>query len=418
MRFSMSVRAAFLIVALSLLSLGGGIHEARSQNIIVLVNDEPITSFDVAQRQRWMARTNGSYGERMKAALTGDSVQQRFRQAMIAANPRSEAEAKEAAERIKKQLVEDAKHSVLAGGADKKAAIDALVEDKLKLQAAKKLDIKITDKEVEETLAQRAGISADQPAPAPAATDAPAATSPNGSAEGKGRHRKGRSGDGKGETASTGSTASSTGGGSKNPKLDEFFQQFENDGINRRTIKEIIRAQLAWRDVIRRLYGARISSLISSVPNIEQKPSEGEIQYDVRILRLAIAASSDQKAVSQRILQAENLKEKFTSCANLPKEAQLVSDATVRTIEKARLTSFPKDIQPLLEKASEGQMTPPVLVGNAVESYAVCRKGIVVKQQKSPTEQKPDVRQQEFERFSRRYMEEIKQTASIDYRGT
>jgi peptidyl-prolyl cis-trans isomerase SurA len=35
-----------------------------------------------------------------------------------------------------------------------------------------------------------------------------------------------------------------------------------------------------------------------------------------------------------------------------------------------------------------------------------------------PAEQKPDVRQQEYERFSRRYLQELKQSASIDYRGT
>ncbi|HXW22945.1 MAG TPA: hypothetical protein VEK14_08560, partial [Rhodomicrobium sp.] len=79
--------------------------------------------------------------------------------------------------------------------------------------------------------------------------------------------------------------------------------------------------------------------------------------------------------------------------------------------------SFPKDVQPLILKASEGQMTPPVLVGSAIESYAICRKGIAAKAVKTAAEQKPDVRQQEYERFSRRYLQELKQSASIDYRG-
>ncbi len=116
-------------------------------------------------------------------------------------------------------------------------------------------------------------------------------------------------------------------------------------------------------------------------------------------------------------MEAENLKEKFTSCAQLPNEAKLVTDATVRSIEKAKLAAFPKDVQPLILKASEGQMTPPVLVGSAIESYAICRKALAVKA-KSQTEQKPDARQQEYERFSRRYLQELKQAASIDYRGS
>lgn len=356
--------ALLCLPALLLLSVGS----AFAQNIVVLVNDEPITTFDIAQRQRWMVRTSG-YGERMKAELTGDGIKQRFRQMMIAANPRSQAEAEQVAERIKKQLVEDAKRRVLSGGNDssRKAAIDSLIEDKLKLQAAKKQSITISDAEVEETLAQRAS--------------------------------------GGGATASTPKAA-----------LAEFYAQFEADGISRKTIQDVIRAQLAWRDLIRKQYGPRIASLMAAASSNEQKPEESELQFDVRILRLAVSNSGDQKAVSQRLLEAENLREKFTSCKDLPREATLITQATVKTLDKAKLAAFPKDVQPLIVKASEGQMTPPVLVHGAVESYAICRKGVVAKAK--PAEQKPDVRQQEYERFSRRYLQELKQSASIDYRGS
>ncbi len=86
-------------------------------------------------------------------------------------------------------------------------------------------------------------------------------------------------------------------------------------------------------------------------------------------------------------------------------------------MDKAKMSSFPKDVQPLIAKASEGQMTPPVLVGNAVETYAICRKAVPVKQT-APAEQKPDARTQEFERFARRYLLQLKQSAAIDFRGS
>ncbi len=212
----------------------------------------------------------------------------------------------------------------------RKAAIDSLIEDKLKLQAAKKQSITVSDAEVEESLAQRA----------------------------------------------TGGAA--TGAADPKAALAQFYTQFEADGISRKTIQDIIRAQLAWRDVIRRQYGPRIASLMAASSSNEQKPEESDFQFDVRVLRLAVS-STDQKAVSQRILEAENLREKFRSCQELPKEATLISQATVKTLDKAKLASFPKDVQPLIAKANEGQMTPPVLVGGAVESYAICKKGVVAK---------------------------------------
>ena len=151
MRIEILHRLIILAAGGIFLALMTGVADANAQNVVVLVNDEPITSGDVAQRLRWNARTNG-FGDHMKAILTGDSIKERFRQMMVAANPHSQAEAEQAAERIKKQLLEDAKNRVLSdgGGTSRKAAIDSLVEDKLKLQAAKKLDIKITDSEVEQ----------------------------------------------------------------------------------------------------------------------------------------------------------------------------------------------------------------------------------------------------------------------------
>jgi peptidyl-prolyl cis-trans isomerase SurA len=412
MRIEKLNRLIFLAAAGIFLALLGGRGEADAQNIVVLVNDEPITSGDVAQRMRWNARTNG-FGDRMKAILTGDAIKERFRQKMIAANPHSQGEAQELAEKIKKELLEDAKSRVLSegGGISRKTAIDALIDDKLKLQAAKKLDIKISDSEVEQTLIQRTGGDAAEAATPSPSTDTGAKTDA-AEQKGGGKRRGGRSA---GAPDAAGGAASGS-KPSKNAKLEEFYAQFEKDGINRKTIQEIIRAQLAWRDVIRRQYGPRLASLFAALPNADEKPADADIQFDVRVLRLSVA-SSDQKAVSQRILEAENLKEKFTSCAQLPNEAKLISDATVRSIDKAKLASFPKDVQPLILKASEGQMTPPVLVGSAIESYAICRKGIAAKAVKTAAEQKPDIRQQEYERFSRRYLQELKQSASIDYRG-
>lgn len=367
MRIRLPRKRIFLTLAAALAAVMGP-HPATAQNIVVLVNDEPITSFDVSQRQRWAALTGGNFGERMKAHLTGDAVNQRFRQMMMAANPRSQEEAQQAAERIKKELIEDAKRRVLAdgGGSTRKAAINSLIEDKLKLQAAKKLDIKISDKEVEENLAARAG----------------------------------------GE------------GAEKKAKLEEFYQRFEKDGIYRKTIQEIFRVQLAWRDAIRRVYGPRIQSMMASIPDATPAPSQSDMHFNVRVLKLAVKDTNDQKAVGERMLEAENLKNKFTSCSQLPKEATLVAGATVKTVEKVKLTYFPKDVQPLIEKASEGQMTPPVLIGSAVELYAVCQKGVIAKPNAQQAAQKPDLRQQEYERFSRSYLQNLKEKAAIDYRGS
>ncbi len=369
-----SMRIATLnkrLITLLLASLLPGALWAPSvgyaQTIVVIVNDEPITSFDVDQRMRWAAITH-NFNDRMMAILKNPATDQKFRQMVMATQPHSQQEFQQAQERVKKQIVEDAKRRVLAegGGTSRKAVIDTLIEDKLKVQAAKKLDVKVTDREVEESVEQRA------------ASD----------------------------------------GVDKKAKVEAFYQQFEAAGISRRTVQEVFRAQLSWRNVIGRVYGPRIQSAIAAIAEVTPEPAQGEIQFDVRVLKLAVKDVSDQKAIGERMLEAENLKEKFHSCTDLPKEAKLVADATVKAMDKVKLASFPTDVQPLIDKVGEGQMTPPVLIGNAVESYAVCHKGVPVKQQQAKTEQKPDPRMAEYERYSRIYLQVLKQKASIDDRGS
>jgi len=177
-----------------------------AQDIAVLVNGEPISAYDIAQGTLWQNRTN-NFGERMMAFLTGDESRQKCSLTTTSARPHSQAEAQQIAERIKKELIACAKRHVLfEGGATRQAVIAALIDDKLKLQEAKRLGIEITGEEVEEGLAARA-----------------AANLPPG----------------------------------QKPDLNAFYQQFEADGINRKTIQETIHAQLAWRALLRHTYRLR-----------------------------------------------------------------------------------------------------------------------------------------------------------------
>lgn len=336
---------------------------ASAQNIVVLVNDDPITTYDVAQRQRWLARTSG-FGERMKAALQSDAVKERYKELMIAANPRTREEAEAAAERVKKQLIEETKNKVLAqsSGSSRKAAIDALIEDRLKLQEAKKYNIVVSDAEVEQSLAARA-------------------KGPDGKTD-----------------------------------LEGFFKQFEADGINRKTIKEIIRAQLAWRDLIRRYYGSRIATKVR--PTSSGNTGSGDTIIEAREVRLALGSGADQKAIAKRLVEAENLRESFKSCGELPQLVKVLSSTAIKTHAKAKLSDFPKEMQPLVQKAADGQMTPPIVSGSNVVSYAVCRKTVTAAKDSGSEDEASELRQQEFERYARRHLQELKQSAAIDYRGS
>ncbi len=180
---------------------------ALAQEIAIHVNGELITSHDIVQRtlfQSLPTRQNPISGfyERLNALLAGDKVKEKFRQKMSAAQPRTPKEAQRAAEHINEELIEDATMQILSErSATRKAAIDALIDDKVKLQAAKRLGIEITDEAVvKEIISERLADGEE-------------------------------------------------------PDVNAYYAPRLGYGIDRKTIQEIIRVQLAWRSVMNHTYG-------------------------------------------------------------------------------------------------------------------------------------------------------------------
>jgi peptidyl-prolyl cis-trans isomerase SurA len=200
----------WVLICLIVLSLAAFVAvpvSALAQEIAVRVNGEPITSRDIVQRTLFQnlpgsQNRNSDFYEHLNAILAGDKFKEKFRQKMSAAQPRTPSEAKRAAERIKNELIEDATMQILSGSATaRKSVIDALIRDKLKLQAAKRLGIEIADAEVVES------IIVDRLAHG------------------------------------------------EEPDVNAYYARRAVYGVGRKTIQEIIRAQLAWRAVMNRTYG-------------------------------------------------------------------------------------------------------------------------------------------------------------------
>ncbi len=126
------MRPIALLVAAFLATPGGAIAQSA-----VVVNGEPLAGDDIHQSLLWQGYTDGCIN-RLKTLLTGEVYHPKDREVRSGPPPTQE-EAQQEAERIKKLLIAD--------------AIEEAISNKLKLWAAKKLGIDISDAEVEKTLA-------------------------------------------------------------------------------------------------------------------------------------------------------------------------------------------------------------------------------------------------------------------------
>lgn len=203
----MQFRALIYSIAFTFAACVAVPASALEQDIFLRVNGELITPHDIAQRALFQSlptleKRVSFLQERLNALLAGDKIQEKFRQKLSAVQPRTPEEARRITERIKQELTEEATLQVLSESpAARKAAIDALIDDRLKMQTAKRLGIEITDEQVMKS------IMVDRMA------------------------------DG------------------EEPDVNAYFSPRAAYGIRRKTMQEITRAQLAWRAVMNRTYG-------------------------------------------------------------------------------------------------------------------------------------------------------------------
>lgn len=336
--------------------LTAGVPGARAeQSIAVLVNDEPITTYDVAQRQKFIGLTGS--GERMRAKLADkDALNKQFRDFAMSRNPKSQEEVMALQKEFFTKLQQQAMSEV--GSSKKQEAVEQLIDERLQLQAAKKLSIVVTDEEVNQTLTAMAK------------------------------------------------------GGQKQLSLDEFLKQFSGQGVNPNTLRERIRAQIAWRSVIHRVYGARVASATTETPSTPPAGGADATEVDLRILHLSVPNASDQQAIARRFSEVESVRQRFSSCSELASLVKPLANATVKTAQKAKISTYPANARAMLIKASVGQMTPPIVSKDGVEAYAVCSKRVAAA---GPAEQKADKRSEEFSIYARRHLKDLKQNARIDY---
>jgi peptidyl-prolyl cis-trans isomerase SurA len=349
---------------------GGG------QSIIVLVNDDPITGYEVEQRQRLNA-LSANIGEKaqanMKALVQSEGTQTRFR-AMIeeivkqhqATKTRDqimamiEVKKKEFGASLQKQALENARASVLPSM--KKEALDELVEERLKMQEAKRLSSTADDAQVDTIL--------------------------KGLAE---RNKM---------------------------TLDQFGKHLATMGADIKSMRERFRATLSWNDVVRRKFSHEVVINQSEVDRFVATATAGDDEVDLKLQRftLSMPAKFDQKSLAQRLDEAEKLRQDFKGCATGQVAAAKIVNTKFEDLGVKKAATIPEPTRSLLINAKNGEIVPPNVTKAGVEVYALCERSVVKASDKKRAEYEGDLKQKEFEVKARRLLRDLCQDAHIEYR--
>lgn len=344
-------------------------------SIVVLVNDDPITEYEVTQRARLMSfsadirnAAQSAFKRLIKRPSTNARLKQILQQTVEENRGKSreqilsifERRKKAFAVSLQKQAVASARSGALSSY--RKKAIEELIEERLKLLEAKRLKMAPSKKELDQAIAEIA----------------------------------------------------------KRNKTDVkgFVGRMSKMGVDFMTMRERIRSQIAWGRVVRSRFARLISINQRDIDQelASQTDNSSTIKMHLQRITLSLPEKVTQSNIAQRIAQAEAMQRRFKDCKSSKTLARSVSGAKFEDLGTRQVDSIPEPTRTLLINAQDGQMVPPSTTVRGVETYAVCSRSVTRDTMQDRAKARAMLQQKEFDILARRHLMDLKRDGHIEYR--
>ena len=349
----------------------------RGSGIVVVVNDDAITAYEIEQRARLfglsvnISEQAKANFQRLLQAEGSEEKMKELQREVITGNPGKTREQlveifkerqKQIGMSLQKRAVEGARATLMPKL--KKDAREELIEDRLKVQSAKKHGIEVPDDEVKGLL--------------------------KGLAE---RNKMDYAG---------------------------FAQHLKGMGVDINTMLEKFRAQKAWRELVTRRWGAQISVSQRDIDQLlataAQEAGQDIVELQVQKLSLLVPGKSDQAALTKRFAEAESLRRRFAGCKGLAELAAGTPDVKLHDLKYIKPSSIAEPTRSLLLSAKDNDLLPPVTAGGGVDLYAVCGRKSAAGNESLRVKATSELQMKQLEIFAQRHLRNLRQEANIEYK--
>jgi peptidyl-prolyl cis-trans isomerase SurA len=199
---------------------------------------------------------------------------------------------------------------------------------------------------------------------------------------------------------------------------DQLTQTLAQNGIDAKTLKARVRADLNWQYIIRGKFQSSLQVSEKSVlDEIEtQKKSEGgEVGYDYTLRPILFVVPRGNAALQEsRRKDAEALRARFSTCDTGLLVARSLRDVAIREPITKNSSELVPALRQILDKTEVGHLTPPETTAQGIELFALCEK----KETKSDTPEKRQARDkifsEQFQAKAKNYLRELRRQAMIE----
>jgi len=203
--------------------------------------------------------------------------------------------------------------------------------------------------------------------------------------------------------------------------IEQFSQMIERAGIAPATIKERIRAELTWTQLVRGKFSSSLEVGDSDIANALRASNQTDSDvtgyvYTLYPIMVLVPPGSNAAVVESRRREADSLRSRFSSCGEGLAFVRALRDVAVREPITRSSSDLAQQLRDVLASISVGHLTEPEVTAQGLQMFAVCDK----RQSKTDSPLKREVRQQiyarRFDTESKKYLDEIRKQAMIEYK--
>jgi len=201
----------------------------------------------------------------------------------------------------------------------------------------------------------------------------------------------------------------------------QFTQALLTAGITATAVKNRLKAEMAWNQIIRGKFSANFQIRERDIHDTlvsRRKDEQSAVgyEYTLRPILLIVARGSSEAVRDARRKEAENLRARFQNCEEGVTLARQIKDVAVRDPIYRTSADFTAQLREILEKTQEGRLTPPEQTQQGIEFYAICAKKQSTSEVPGKREVREELMNQRFVEQGKNYLKELRANAMIEYR--
>ncbi|MCF6302295.1 MAG: peptidylprolyl isomerase [Devosiaceae bacterium] len=195
---------------------------------------------------------------------------------------------------------------------------------------------------------------------------------------------------------------------------DNLTLILNQNGVNSTTLKDRLRAAIAWGKVTASVVSARvqISDVDLEARAAEQTTEADSVDYILKEILFIIPQGSGISN-SRRTAQANQYRRAFQGCDTAVELSLKYTDAAVLDLGRRHATQLPDPIATELGRLSVGGITAPRVVANGVSMLAVCSKTVARDLSFATNELRQEAGNELLEAEADKYLAELRDKANI-----